>query len=251
MQKSFLLFIFMLIICCLAFGQTKGILKYKIVMNDKKVSITTQERITYFNSKLSIEFAGKSFISDINKNDETKGSVTIANKKPFFVYKDFSNKTLKLSGKVGNRDYLINDTLSNFKWKITKERKKILNYNCIKATTEFRGRAYEAWYTEEIPIPNGPWKLCGLPGLIVKAYDDKLAFVFDLKEINLKTKFDEKIISIPKEYIRDKPISHQEFMVLYNKKLSDYAKLSKVVHTSKNGGYGTVSIIVGELMEKY
>ena len=39
---------------------------------------------------------------------------------------------------------------------------------CKKATTNFRGRYWEVWYTEDIPISQGPWKLCGIARYDIK-----------------------------------------------------------------------------------
>ena len=47
----------------------------------------------------------------------------------------------------------------------------IIGYHCQLAKTNFKGRTWLAWYAEDIPVPEGPWKLCGLPGLILRAYD--------------------------------------------------------------------------------
>ena len=54
---------------------------------------------------------------------------------------------------------------------ISKRQKKIGKYLCNKATINFRGIDYIAWYTKEIPVPYGPWKMRGLNGLILECYD--------------------------------------------------------------------------------
>lgn len=70
-----------------------------------------------------------------------------------------------------------------FDWKLTNEFAKILNYDVQKATTEFGGRKWTAWFTKEIPIPDGPYKFKGLPGLILKIEDNYNNHVFELKGI--------------------------------------------------------------------
>ena len=57
--------------------------------------------------------------------------------------------------------------------------KEILGYQCQMATTRFKGRQWTVWYTEDIPLDEGPWKLRGLPGLVLSAYDAKRQYVFE------------------------------------------------------------------------
>jgi len=68
-------------------------------------------------------------------------------------------------------------------WKIENETKKIGNFNCKKAMTDFRGHTYTAWFTEDIPVSYGPWKLNGLPGLILEAYDTNKEFYVYFKSV--------------------------------------------------------------------
>ena len=58
-------------------------------------------------------------------------------------------------------------------WIIGDSTKQILGYTCKKAVCDFRGRHWIAWFAEDILIKEGPWKLNGLPGLILEAYDAK------------------------------------------------------------------------------
>lgn len=63
-------------------------------------------------------------------------------------------------------------------WTLLPDTATILTYRCQKASCRFRGRNYTAWYTTEIPVSEGPWKLCGLPGLILKAEDSRGHYSF-------------------------------------------------------------------------
>ena len=59
----------------------------------------------------------------------------------------------------------------DFKWKILPDTATISTYKTQKATTTFGGRTWTAWFTPDIPFQDGPYKFCGLPGLIVKLQD--------------------------------------------------------------------------------
>jgi GLPGLI family protein len=64
-----------------------------------------------------------------------------------------------------------NETIK-FNWKISNEKEKIGAYNAQKATVDFGGRKWTAWFSTDLPFQDGPYKFSGLPGLIVKIEDD-------------------------------------------------------------------------------
>ncbi|MCJ8152907.1 GLPGLI family protein [Chryseobacterium sp. SSA4.19] len=64
-----------------------------------------------------------------------------------------------------------NETIK-FDWKISNEKAKIGTYNAQKATTEFGGKKWTAWFSTDLPFQDGPYKFSGLPGLIVKIEDE-------------------------------------------------------------------------------
>lgn len=68
-----------------------------------------------------------------------------------------------------------------FNWKIEKEKQKVGEYEAQKATTEFGGRKWTAWFSEALPFPDGPYKFSGLPGLIVKIEDAEKNYSWELK----------------------------------------------------------------------
>jgi Protein of unknown function (Porph_ging). len=63
-------------------------------------------------------------------------------------------------------------------WEILPDSKVVLGYSCRKATCVFKGRTWNAWFTTDIPYSEGPWKFCGLPGLILQVEDERGWFSF-------------------------------------------------------------------------
>lgn len=65
-------------------------------------------------------------------------------------------------------------------WQILGDKQKVLNYETQKASLDFAGRTWDAWFTQAIPIQDGPYKFHGLPGLIVKMEDKTKSHTFEL-----------------------------------------------------------------------
>lgn len=65
-------------------------------------------------------------------------------------------------------------------WELSEESRTIEGFTCKKATADYLGRNWTVWYTEDVPLPIGPWLLWGAPGLIVSAHDSEDFFNFRL-----------------------------------------------------------------------
>lgn len=83
-------------------------------------------------------------------------------------------------------------------WTLIDETKVINTMNCKKATVTYKGRNWTAWYSSEIPLPYGPYKFSGLPGLIIKMSDDKNEYDFELVKSVPTSELEGKLINIKK-----------------------------------------------------
>lgn len=69
-------------------------------------------------------------------------------------------------------NYLVEEEAPKINWKISKDTASFSGVKCQKATASFKGRNWTAWFASDLPFQSGPWKLNGLPGLIIEAIDD-------------------------------------------------------------------------------
>ncbi len=89
------------------------------------------------------------------------------------VYKNHPSGRLTLTDKIGMEHYRVEEELTPQQWRVSDETRTIEGYAARRAECDFRGRRWIAWFTDEIPLGEGPWKLSGLPGLILEAADSR------------------------------------------------------------------------------
>lgn len=94
------------------------------------------------------------------------------------IYKNYPKGQLTLLDRIAMDNYVVEEPMLKIGWTIHPDTATICGYSCQKATTHLYGRDYEAWFTPEIPRSDGPWKLHGLPGLILKAEDTQKHYCF-------------------------------------------------------------------------
>ncbi|NML68224.1 GLPGLI family protein [Chryseobacterium sp. RP-3-3] len=113
-------------------------------------------------------------------------------------------------------------------WTIFPETKTIEGFKVQKATTAFGGRNWIAWFTNDIQIQDGPYKFCGLPGLILNIGDEKGDHVFNL--VGSKKLNDEPLLMDSK--MKEIFLTHEKFNQLWNEYKKDPAKNIKIIHSS-------------------
>lgn len=89
-------------------------------------------------------------------------------------------------------NYLVEEDAPKIDWKISKDTASFSGIHCQKATAYFKGRNWIAWFAPELPFQSGPWKLNGLPGLIIEAYDEKKEVQFQFAGMENVTEADAK-----------------------------------------------------------
>lgn len=102
---------------------------------------------------------------------------TLWNDTPLVTRKKNSSQNMNYVLLSGYFCYPSNDEM---KWNLTSETKEMSGYHLQKATTDFGGRKWTAWFTKDIPVYEGPYKFRGLPGLIFEISDDRANFIFSL-----------------------------------------------------------------------
>lgn len=99
----------------------------------------------------------------------------------YIVEKDLVKNITYFKTRLG-RDQYIYEEDRKIDWTILPETVKIGEYEAQKAETTFAGRKWYAWFTQDIPFQDGPYKFKGLPGLIVKVEDANGDYSFDLQQ---------------------------------------------------------------------
>ena len=147
---------------------------------DKKGSKYYSEYVYQSDSIMNAQFqrqqATKDFDTPISAGENDRGTIH------YKVFKTYPNYSVIFYTSLAQQDYKVDDS-RKMNWNILPDKEKIGEWNAQKATTEFAGRKWTAWFSTEIPVQDGPYKFYGLPGLIIKMQDATRTHVIELKGI--------------------------------------------------------------------
>jgi GLPGLI family protein len=189
-----------------------------------KQSLLIGKNVSKYYSQYYLDYCERA----MKKNYETELEESACSIEIFKNYPANKTTVIEQAGHhiLGGFDLYSEDT-PKFKWIIRKDTTTMLGYACQKATTTFRGRNYTAWFAPEIPLNNGPWKFGGLPGLILKIYDDNRNFTFVCSGIQQLEK-PEKIKLFTMNYTK---VTRQQMDKVYKRYSKDPMQFWKDIHS--------------------
>jgi len=129
---------------------------------------------------------GKIKLSDTNEaikyQTKARDYITIAKSWPE-KHKILVRELMGLDG-----TFYYTEDKTDFGWEVDfTQTKEIGGYTCHSAKGSYAGRDYQAWFTPEIPISDGPWLFCGLPGLILEVSSLDKEFLYTCMSIQAGT----------------------------------------------------------------
>ncbi|MEL6718999.1 MAG: GLPGLI family protein [Bacteroidota bacterium] len=148
----------------------------------------------------------------LTSSEDGKISYTLSARNDI-IYKDYNLSQFVAKKHQVSRAYHVEDQFMNFDWQISKEQRKILGFDCIKATSTYCGKEIVAWFTLAIPIQNGPMELGGLPGLILEATNGT-GLIYTAQSVRMNV----EIENLPYLSSHKKAITHNEFCEEVRKK---------------------------------
>ncbi len=196
-----LIFVFILSLAIVPFNlQSQEIVDSAIARASYDYSYKTSvEQEHFIKSDLTYLEIGKNITKSYSQYEHLRDSVTNEALKRNYSTSDLNNlrkgyrqgdkityyqwydkgKTV-VAGKFLSLGFIYEEEMKVPKWVIHSDKRNIMGYDCQKATTDYLGRKWIVYFTLDIPINKGPWKLWGLPGLIIEAIDSQNIFRFRL-----------------------------------------------------------------------
>lgn len=200
-----------------AFSQEKAEIEVSYSFEYPNFKTTARESLNQFillsNNTHSKFYSPKTeFVDSINSTPEGKAKLNeisqnafLSNKMDkipradgsYYVVKSLSGNKLDYFEVVGMDRLRTEEEIPQIEWDIQDSTKNVLGYECTLATGDLYGRRWNVWFTPDIPIQNGPWKLSGLPGLILEAETTDGLYLFTATGLEQSSK------TIGKIYLAD------------------------------------------------
>lgn len=120
-----------------------------------------------------------SIIPTLSPEEIVRNSNRLVNGPSVNIFKNYPAGRLTHTEKIARDWFRYEEDMPQFDWQLGDSTRTIAGYECREARCSFRGRDWTVFYCEEIPVMDGPWKFCGLPGLIMSARDRNSDYSFE------------------------------------------------------------------------
>lgn len=95
------------------------------------------------------------------------------------IYQNLPAGKMTIYSSIVPNCYVYEEDANPIEWEISEGTDSVCGYECMIAEGNYGGRIWRVWFTTEIPVAMGPWKIGGLPGLVLKATDKDNVHVFE------------------------------------------------------------------------
>lgn len=181
---------------------------------------------------------------EIKRTVLSDNHISFSSKDKKMYYKNVEKDTLIYNTHIFNKKFIVGESLNKINWKVINKDSVILGYNTQAAKANFRGREYIAYFTTEVPIIAAPWKLDGLPGLVLYAESSDKSLRFSAYEIEI---YRENFAFDKFSFEKEKVITWESYTKLLREAWVNMA--NKMKSSVENGESDNVKIKVGEAME--
>jgi GLPGLI family protein len=199
-MKSYLFLFLAFVTSSMAYAQKELQIEYNVVNCETR---TYTEKIAILRANQSSTLYVEKEMAIVSERPGEDGLTEMV------VNQAYKNLAKNVMWSLEDRRQVVEEKMDSFQWEFTQDTDTILNYICRKATSEFRGRKYEAWFTTELHFRAAPWKVHGLPGVVLKLQIDKDYYVLEAKHLSItdseeeiKTPFKHIHYSNWKEYLK-------------------------------------------------
>ncbi len=152
-------------------------------LNPERMNLFIGDRTTWF---LNVDLALR---DSVYTADKDKGLILQYGFS--FVYRDIPARRIREVIRVPfaqDQAIFYREPEPDFAWQLGTADTVICGYRCTDATATFRGREWRVWFAPELPFSAGPWKLSGLPGLILRAVDRSGMHTYEAVGIRRETR---------------------------------------------------------------
>ncbi|GAB6975175.1 GLPGLI family protein [Prevotella falsenii] len=148
------------------------------IYNEEDMRLDVGERVSFFYS-YSNHIYEQQRIEMINRGEFSAPAIR-GGSINWKLFKNFPEGKTTYVDRVFSDGFRVVEPIEQPRWELMPDSTaRILGYDCQMARCNYKGRQWTAWFATDIPIDNGPWKLDGLPGLVLRAYDNSRHYIFD------------------------------------------------------------------------